>query len=417
MKPEERFTQVLVGFLMAVAFLVVGHLATTNSPSSVRAENQETSQTDTVLSPPTLVADEKSSNGQSIADLTKTTEPAPEDPNAYMKRARAYVENGEYYLAMADYTKVIQLDPEDPKAYWRRSNAYLAKGQWDLAIADLTKAIQLATKAIQLAPQDPRAHDNLFLAHLFRGHTILCAAEEDEYDLAIADFTKIIQLKPEYPSAYHFRGAAYVKIDEYDLAIADFTKVIELKPQSPDGYLWRGGVYAKQGEYHKAMKDILKAQSLGATVNPKHLKAFREALRAASNYFTLGSHKDDVLKVQGTPDSINRWEILDREVWWYGLSTVEFTIRDNRVIEWDNNGELKVKLGSSKDFISRNRRISCIVGTEDKLSAMIGTEVVGEGDIIDGVTVVEIYEDRVVFEKSGERWIQKAGEASDPAWR
>lgn len=39
------------------------------------------------------------------------------------------------------------------------------------------------------------------------------------------------------------------------------------------------------------------------------------------------------------------------------------------------------------------------------------------GNVIDGVTVVKIYEDRVEFKKDGKRWTQKEGDAPDPAWR
>ena len=57
--------------------------------------------------------------------------------------------------------------------------------------------------------------------------------------------------------------------------------------------------------------------------------------------FTRGSHRDDVLRIQGTPSSINRFS--DHEVWRYGLSTVDVSLRDGRVTEWFNNGNLKVR--------------------------------------------------------------------------
>ena len=59
-------------------------------------------------------------------------------------------------------------------------------------------------------------------------------------------------------------------------------------------------------------------------------------------YFTRGSHEDDVLRLQGTPSSINR---LSRyETWWFGLSNVKIDLQTRRVLEWGNNGNLKVKL-------------------------------------------------------------------------
>ncbi len=65
----------------------------------------------------------------------------------------------------------------------------------------------------------------------------------------------------------------------------------------------------------------------------------------------------------------------------------------------------------------RQGRISYIVGTEDNHSALIGTKLVREGDIIDGVTVVKIHKEEVEFEKDGKRWTQKIDDAPDPAWR
>ena len=60
-------------------------------------------------------------------------------------------------------------------------------------------------------------------------------------------------------------------------------------------------------------------------------------------YFTRGSHEDEVLRLQGTPSSINRYS--NSETWRYGLSTVEIDLRTRRVLEWSNtSGNLKVRL-------------------------------------------------------------------------
>jgi outer membrane protein assembly factor BamE (lipoprotein component of BamABCDE complex) len=68
-------------------------------------------------------------------------------------------------------------------------------------------------------------------------------------------------------------------------------------------------------------------------------------------YFTRGSHQDDVLRVQGTPSSINRYS--DHEVWNYGLSSVDISARDRRVTEWNNiSGNLKVRLSPGGNVTS-----------------------------------------------------------------
>ena len=64
---------------------------------------------------------------------------------------------------------------------------------------------------------------------------------------------------------------------------------------------------------------------------------------ASSLYFTRGSHRDDVLRIQGTPSSINRYS--DYESWKYGYSRVDISLRDGRVTEWnDISGNLKVSM-------------------------------------------------------------------------
>ena len=62
-----------------------------------------------------------------------------------------------------------------------------------------------------------------------------------------------------------------------------------------------------------------------------------------SEFFTRGSHQDDVLRLQGTPTGIDVWS--DSETWWYGLSTVTISTRSREVTEWSNlEGNLRVRL-------------------------------------------------------------------------
>jgi hypothetical protein len=63
-----------------------------------------------------------------------------------------------------------------------------------------------------------------------------------------------------------------------------------------------------------------------------------------TTYFTRGSHQDDVLRVQGTPDDISIYSASGYEEWKYGYSSVKISTRDRRVLSWDDEGNLKVKL-------------------------------------------------------------------------
>ena len=48
-----------------------------------------------------------------------------------------------------------------------------------------------------------------------------------------------------------------------------------------------------------------------------------------------------------------------------------------------------------------------ILFSRDNPSAVVGTEVVHEGDKVLGATIVRINKDSVEFEKNGERWSQR----------
>ena len=48
--------------------------------------------------------------------------------------------------------------------------------------------------------------------------------------VAIEDYNTVIEMKPDNVEAYIYRGLTYHHKGEYDRAIGDFTKAIELKP-------------------------------------------------------------------------------------------------------------------------------------------------------------------------------------------
>jgi len=63
----------------------------------------------------------------------------------------------------------------------------------------------------------------------------------------------------------------------------------------------------------------------------------------SNNYFSRGSHQDDVLRIQDTPTSINRYS--DHEVWSFGLSSVDISTRARQVTDLNNiNGNLSRRI-------------------------------------------------------------------------
>ena len=67
-----------------------------------------------------------------------------------------------------------------------------------------------------------------------------------DFDGAILDFNKAIELKPDFVDAYHDRGVAHQAKSDLAGAIADYTKAIELKPDFALAYSDRG--FAKEAK-------------------------------------------------------------------------------------------------------------------------------------------------------------------------
>jgi tetratricopeptide (TPR) repeat protein len=57
-----------------------------------------------------------------------------------------------------------------------------------------------------------------------------------QYDEAISEYTKVIEINPKVAEAYGNRGLAYGRKGQYDLAIADFNKAIEINPMDGRAY-------------------------------------------------------------------------------------------------------------------------------------------------------------------------------------
>ena len=113
--------------------------------------------------------------------------------------------------------------------------------------------------------------------------------QKGEFDRAIEDYTKAIELKPDFADAYCVRAFAYfIGTGEVNRAIKDYDEAIELRPDDADIYCGRGLVYAKKGEFDRAIEDYNRAIKF----KPDHANAYY--CRGIA-YFNKGDH-DRALK-------------------------------------------------------------------------------------------------------------------------
>jgi TonB family C-terminal domain len=108
-----------------------------------------------------------------------------------------------------------------------------------------------------------------------------------EYDLAIADYTKSIELNNNDSSTFLNRGLAYFNKKNYDKALLDFNLVIQMNPKESAAFFARGNLYDIVGNPEKAITDLQVAVDLDpanelAKSSLKRLKDDQAAKAAAT---------------------------------------------------------------------------------------------------------------------------------------
>ena len=85
---------------------------------------------------------------------------------------------------------------------------------------------------------------------------------------------------------YYNRGLDHAKNGEFQLAIEDYTKAIELNPEYADAYYRRSKTWLHLGEVEKAKSDMKSASSIGidsATALDETLRNYKRAWKILGN--------------------------------------------------------------------------------------------------------------------------------------
>jgi tetratricopeptide (TPR) repeat protein len=80
-----------------------------------------------------------------------------------------------------------------------------------------------------------------------------------DFERAIVDFNRAIELYSSYARAYASRGRAYSSIGEYELAIKDYNRTLELRPNYAWAYAGRGQTNSLRKEFMQSIKDLNRA--------------------------------------------------------------------------------------------------------------------------------------------------------------
>lgn len=117
---------------------------------------------------------------------------------------------------------------------------------------------------------DWRNQDNLWLAAArtspssHQNHNNLgdLYARHGDYQKAIEEFKKAVELKPDYGDAYHNVANVYHQINRDDLAEESYKKALSLKPDLWQSYQNLAAIYFFQGKFDLALEFMEKASEL-----------------------------------------------------------------------------------------------------------------------------------------------------------
>ena len=77
---------------------------------------------------------------------------------------------------------------------------------------------------------------------------------------------------------YFWRAQIYLRNEDYDRAIEDLSKFIQLNPKHVWALNYRGSAYEKKGELNKALADFQEAQNNGSTTASEDINRVERAI-------------------------------------------------------------------------------------------------------------------------------------------
>ncbi len=86
--------------------------------------------------------------------------------------------------------------------------------------------------------------------------------DSEEYDTAISNYNRAVEINPKNPAAYYLRGLAHYKKGEKQQAIIDISESIQLSGGFKRAYINRGVILNEVGRFNDALNDYESALSL-----------------------------------------------------------------------------------------------------------------------------------------------------------
>jgi tetratricopeptide (TPR) repeat protein len=203
---------------------------------------------------------------------TRAIEIDPHEINFYCQRVLLHKFFKNYKGVLGDCRRILEQLPHHASARWLNATALVKLEKYQVAIFSLNQHINVY-------PEDPNGY-------CYRG---ICYERLDKFDRALADFDRAISLQPNQSVIYHARGRTYQRLGEFQAALADFNLAIDYTPTYINEIdLQLATVYDDRAEVHRCSGNYLAALQDGdraIKLNPGFADAY---FRRGLTYAELG---------------------------------------------------------------------------------------------------------------------------------
>ena len=212
----------------------------------------------------------------------------PQNPEAYLWLARAYIGIKDYEKAAENLEKVFKLDTQKKYVSKFSQTEYLTffnagikaykEGKYD-------KAIEYLNYAIKINPKDPKAY--LSLSSIYQ--------KAGKSDKARESLKKVLELDPNNKQALYYLGLMEEVSGNTEEAKKHLEKLVSLDTTYARAYFELGVIYFKENNYEKAYENFIKAAKLDTTnanawlnagVSALNLKKYQKAIYAFNKYIS-----------------------------------------------------------------------------------------------------------------------------------
>ena len=254
-----------------------------------------------------------------IAKSFEDEKTTPENADVFFQRATGYSILGDNEKSLEVLDKILSIDADYTDAYRLKASIYDDLENYEEVVNNLDRAISLHVEQKEIVDSDGvfERIDNL-LSRIETGEMTddyqnrgAAHYRLKNFEAAIGDYTKAIEIDPDNDYLYSNRGEAYLEAGNHAKALEDLNKAIEIE-ENEYNFATRAGIYRQTGNYDAALRDISKSITLNDAGDQEIAQFFRRRSERAEIYMEKGDYdsaiRDYTVEIEKDPAYFEAYE-------------------------------------------------------------------------------------------------------------